>query len=172
MRIRVRFDQRKATEALLHVVSSVHDKYKALKVLYFADLDHLSRYGRLICGDHYIAMKDGPVPSHSYDLIKVAAGEGKTSDRAALLAARAFRVEGNAVTGLRPANRDLLSQSDLECLDGAIETYGKQGFKALRDLSHRNPAYRQTAPNRPIPLEAIVETLPNGDALMEHLLAC
>jgi hypothetical protein len=60
-----RFDAHKALEVILYVAGSVPDMYRALKVLYFADREHLGRYGRLICGDTYVAMRLGPVPSGS-----------------------------------------------------------------------------------------------------------
>ncbi len=34
-------------------------------------------FGRLITGDHYNAMKDGPVASNTYDIIKIARGDGR-----------------------------------------------------------------------------------------------
>ncbi len=39
-------------------------------MMYFADRLHLERYGRFICGDSYVAMKNGPVPSFTYDILK------------------------------------------------------------------------------------------------------
>jgi uncharacterized phage-associated protein len=38
--------------------------------MYFADRKHLEKYGRFICGDSYVAMKHGPVPSEIYDILK------------------------------------------------------------------------------------------------------
>ena len=38
-------------------------KLKAAKLLYFADKDHLLKYGRPILGDVYFCLPYGPVPS-------------------------------------------------------------------------------------------------------------
>ena len=38
--------------------------------MFLAEKYHLVRYGRPITGDRYDAMKDGPVPSFTYDLFK------------------------------------------------------------------------------------------------------
>ena len=72
---RFSFDPEKGIEVLLYIADKTKDIYKILKILYFADKLHLSKYGRFISGDYYIAMKHGPVPSRSYDIIKIARGE-------------------------------------------------------------------------------------------------
>ena len=41
-----------------------------LKLLFFAEVDHLNRYGRPIVGDRYYARQWGPVPETTYDLLK------------------------------------------------------------------------------------------------------
>jgi hypothetical protein len=47
-----KFDAEKTIETLLYITAQVHNTYNALKVLYFADKDHLTRYGRLISNDN------------------------------------------------------------------------------------------------------------------------
>lgn len=37
--------------------------HKLFKVLWFADLEHLKKYGRTVTGDTYVAMEFGPVTS-------------------------------------------------------------------------------------------------------------
>lgn len=66
------FDQVKATEA----------------ILYLADKTSLEKYGRFIFGESYYAMKEGPTPSYTYNLLKQAA-ERPTP---------ALKVEGYKVT--------------------------------------------------------------------------
>ncbi|MCW7083120.1 Panacea domain-containing protein [Escherichia coli] len=71
--LNVRFDSEKALEAILYVASKapIPDIYHVGKILYYADRFHLESFGRLITGDHYNAMKDGPVASNTYDIIKL-----------------------------------------------------------------------------------------------------
>ena len=45
-------------------------RYHVLKVIYFADKEHLSKYGRLICDDSYVALTHVPVPRRFFDIIK------------------------------------------------------------------------------------------------------
>jgi len=166
MSLRVRFDASKAIEVLLYIAERSANVYTALKVLYFADKGHLTKYGRLICGDSYVAMRHGPVPSGTYDLIKYARGDGFCWEDAPIT--EAFAIQGRTIVPHRKANLDFLSQSDIECLDAAIEQYGQLSFGQLRELSHDN-AFRASDENDFIPVEALVRTLPNGNLLLDYL---
>lgn len=169
MSIRFRFNARKAIEALLYVAEQCPNMYTALKVLYFADKEHLTRYGRFICGDTYVAMRHGPVPSGVYDLIKCARGDGFYDPDVDI--AGAFRVEGNSIIPCRRPNLDLLSESDKECLDAAIERYGHLSFAELKKLSHSERAFKDSDENDFIPVEAIARSLPEGKLLLDYLQA-
>lgn len=64
----------KAIEVILWFCSqSANNKvnvYNVLKTIFYAEIDHLNKYGRPIIGDNYMAMDYGTVPSLIYDLIK------------------------------------------------------------------------------------------------------
>jgi uncharacterized phage-associated protein len=167
MKLRHRFDVEKAVEALLYIAEQVPDTYTALKVLYFADKDHLSKYGRLICSDSYVAMLHGPVPSGTYDLIKYARGDGFFLLDVPIQ--EAFAVQGNDIIPCRKANLDFLSESDIECLDIAIEQYGRMSFGQLRQISHNEEAFKSVDRNDFISLEAIVKSLPDSEQLWDYI---
>lgn len=167
MALRRRFNAEKALEVLLYVAAKVDDMYSALKVVYFADKEHLTRYGRQLCGDSYVAMNHGPVPSGMYDLVKAARGNGYCF--ADLHVSDALALDGNLVIPRRSANADVLSESDIECLDSAIAEYGGLSFGVLKRLSHRDQAYRAADRNGFMSLESIVESVPDGHLLLEHL---
>ena len=166
MSIKYRFDTDKAIEVLLFITARCPNMYNALKVLYFADKDHLAKYGRLICGDSYVAMSHGPVPSGTYDIVK------HVRDRSILgiilPAFDAFHLEGHRIIPHREPNLELLSGSDIECLDRAIDKYGYLPFGQLRILSH-DEAFKSADENDFIPLENIIRILPDGDLLLKHL---
>lgn len=69
------FDREKALEVILYIANNLDGAtfHSISKMLYLSDKLHLQEYGRLICGDRYIAMEYGPVPSAIYDMLKVAA---------------------------------------------------------------------------------------------------
>jgi uncharacterized phage-associated protein len=166
-----KLDIRKAIEAVIYVASKapIPDIYHVGKAFYFADKDHLELYGRLICGDRYIAMEAGPVPSAVYDLIKDVR-DHRNFSRVYRQALESFSVskEDHMVKPLREPKLDCLSESDIECLNRAIEQIGKLPFGELKELSH-DGAYLKADRNDDISLTSIIDTLPSSESLKRHI---
>ncbi|RUU10753.1 DUF4065 domain-containing protein [Mesorhizobium sp. M7A.T.Ca.TU.009.01.3.2] len=144
-------DKPKAVEALLLVASRMPGvtRFHASKALYFAELDHLQKYGRPIFGDRYIAMDNGPVPSFVYDVLK---GEMTPKDRE--LAAGVLDVDTRWRTpeyhpGRKP-DMSMFSQSDIESIDWAIEHVKGRSFGAISDETHKHEGWRKASLNSPI----------------------
>jgi uncharacterized phage-associated protein len=114
------FDPEKAVETILYIANKVPqctDFHRISKLMYFADKIRLEEGGR--CGDSYMAIKHGPVPCKTYDILKSMRDEGLAPviESAKL----SFTVEEkNIVKPLREADLDYFSESDLECLDKVI----------------------------------------------------
>lgn len=166
--LKQKFNLQKAIEVLLYITNRVNNTYNALKVLYFADKSHLSKYGRLICGDVYIAMEHGPVPSNVYDIVKQARGDSfyefDTEENIESL----FEISNRyIIKSRRKANYEYLSETDIECLDEAIKNYGHLNFNDLRAQSH-DDAFRAADFNDVIPFEAMIRALPNAEELLEY----
>jgi uncharacterized phage-associated protein len=166
MSSRQRFDLSKAVEAILYVAHRNSDMYHVLKILYFADRKHLARYGRLIFGDRYVAMVHGPVPSGAYDIVKYAGGIGFCTDGPRVKGA--LRMQKYKVVPLREADARLLSESELECLNEAIQEYGPLSFDQLKAKSE-DEAWRSTDENGFMSIYAIAETLPDSDLLKAYM---
>lgn len=174
--LKTRFDSEKALEAILYVASKapIPDLYHVGKLMYFADRKHLENYGRLITGDSYKAMKNGPVASGAYDLLKLARGDagqrcpaGCSPD--AVKQSLTVSCGGDhTVNAKREFNPDLLSKSDILCLDEAIAEYGRLTFGQLNDLSH-DEVWRSASRNDEIPLEVMAAHSKNGQDLLEYL---
>lgn len=162
------FEPEKALESILYTASRVRnaDMYLSLKTLYMADKKSLGRYGRFIAGDWYSAMECGPVGSNAYDIVKFVRGDNNFS--AVPHAVDAFRMDGHSIIGLRDPDLNWLSESDIECLDLAIEEMGQYSFWRARDKSH-DAAYRATRRNARMSEATIAETLKNGAAVVEYL---
>ncbi len=163
-----RFDSQKALEVILYIAEKarIPDVYHIGKVLYFADLSHLENYGRFICGDYYVAMKDGPVPSRVYDIIKDVRDDRK--DMILLAAKESFSVNGYRVVPHRSAEKDFFSKSDLKCLDEAIHRYSSLPFGKLKDISH-DAAYETADMNGEISVFEIAKNLKGSDDLIQLL---
>ncbi|OQY56473.1 MAG: hypothetical protein B6247_03550 [Candidatus Parabeggiatoa sp. nov. 2] len=165
------FKTEKSVEAILYIAQNVEQPtfHRISKMMYFADKVHLEKYGRFICGDSYVAMKHGPVPSCTYDILKVASGDGFALMSDVNPAKKAFIVVDKfLVKPLRAAQLDYFSESDLECLDNALKNYGHLSFGQLTDLSH-DKAWQAVDENDHIDIEQIVATLTNTENLLDLL---
>ncbi len=133
--------------------------HKVFKILWFADIEHLKKYGRTITGAKYSALPYGPVPSVLYDEIK---------HKKTIFERYDVGVEKGFLTPLKPADELYLSESDKEELDAAIEKYKDKSFEELLDLSHKT-AYNSTVENGEISLDAILDEIGATAELREYV---
>lgn len=169
-RMHTQFDPQKAVELILYIASRLGRDtatfHTISKICYFSDLLHLERYGRLITFDGYVAMKHGPVPSRIYDLLKKDDYHGFKS-----YAENAFDLaDAHHVVPRREAQEDYLSSSEKECLNLALEKYGRMSFKQLSDASHKG-AWNKADTDDFILLDDMVAMLPNSAEVRAHLLS-
>lgn len=141
-----------------------------MKVFYFADKMHLSKYGRFIYGEKYIAMKKGQVPSWVYDVVKAVRGDGNIKIKDEIKSKIKVRDNYEISTDEQPNVNDL-STSEKDCLDYAIKKYGNALHTKIFFWAHKDGAYRKTELNKQIALDDIVETLDNKDDLKKYLLS-
>jgi uncharacterized phage-associated protein len=160
-------DTDKAVEAVVFVAARIQKPsfHSISKVLFHADKAHLSRYGRPISGDRYVAMKHGPVPSATYDILKTLGGEAAfpLPERAN----GAMEVLGYSVRALRQADTDVLSQSEIECLTESARAHGAKSFTQRSEESH-GPAWQAADENDVIVLENLLLEIDNRDELRQH----
>ena len=169
----IQFQPEQALELVLYVAKRLpHPSFHSIsKVLYFADKEHLSRYGSLMTGDTYVAMRQGPVPSAIYNLLKAASGRREPFVPAEWfgLAGAVLAVEGGyRVRPLRDARLDMLSAAQRACLDISIKQNGRLGFDRLVRKSH-DDAWKSADQNEFIELTAIAKTLPNAKEVLAYL---
>ncbi len=169
----VQFQPEHALELVLYVAKRLqHPSFHSIsKVLYFADREHLSRYGSLMTRDSYVAMRYGPVPSAIYNLLKAAGGhrEPFIPPQWAELAGGLLAVEGDhRVRALRDANLEMISAAQRVCLDVSIKENGRLSFERLARKSH-DAAWKSADQNEIIELAAIAKTLPNAKEILAYL---
>ena len=159
------FDEEKSVEVILYIArrAQISDLIHICKILYFADKEHLKHYGRFICGDYYVAMKNGPVPSGTYDIMKAVKAGRPGSYSAAFMVYEDFRVRP-----FRDANIDLMSESDVEALDQAIKAYGSMSIGNLIDAGH-DAAWHDANENSMMSIESIAKTLENANEIIDYL---
>ncbi len=165
------FDRDKALEAILFIAKSLNNPtfHSISKMLYLSDKLHLQDYGRLICGDRYIAMDNGPVPSAIYDMMKVAAKRRSIDVDWDEIIQEAMEVRhGREIVPKRESNLDMLAESEIECIQKTLAEFGNKSFGELTDITH-DSAWDATDDNQTIPLASIVATLPNAAEVAGYL---
>lgn len=132
--------------AVLHLLNEAGgtlDKYRIYKSLYFANKEHLNRYGRLITSDTFFALPFGPVPTKLADVLDYLQN-GKTLRRAdkelfqpiiTSIVPCHFDAD-NYFTAKELPDLDELSDSDIECLNEGLKKCVGKGFKEIKETSH------------------------------------
>jgi uncharacterized phage-associated protein len=111
------------------------DTHKISKILYFADREHLAKYGTTISGDTYMKMQYGPVPSTVYDIIKTIQGR-KGIISTDLVSPFLAVVDGSKIIAVSNFDADEFSQTEMECLDESVKSYLTKSFDFLTNHSH------------------------------------
>lgn len=134
--------------------------HKVFKILWFADLSHLKKYGRTITGDTYIAMTNGPVPSVLYDEIK---------DCSSPYFRRFDNESGKGfIDVLAETNEDFLSDTDKEEMDISFDTYKDMDFGELSQKSH-NSAWKAAGLNNSIRLNEILDEIGADEKMRQYI---
>ncbi|MBA3012348.1 MAG: SocA family protein [Proteobacteria bacterium] len=148
-----KYDQDKAFAAILYICHSLKKKsiktdfHKVFKILYFAEMKHLSRYAMPITGDSYCAMDNGPVPSAIYDSLKDVRDDDPFRS---YQAKKLFKiVNWQDIEPLQQPDMDELSESDLTFIEESIIENQHLSFPELTIKSH-GPAYDKAERNRKI----------------------
>jgi uncharacterized phage-associated protein len=178
----VTFSPVRSLEAVLFVASQLAKPaiHEVLKLLYFADKIHLSRFGWLASGDDYVAMRFGPVGSGTYNLLKAARGDdsGWIHPDFYRLVRNALEIadDKRSINLLRSFDPAQLSPAYVACLEEALRRYAGMSFGARTELSHDaawraawNLAAEDEVGQSPMPVETIARTLPNSEEVVAQL---
>lgn len=133
------FDKLRLTEIVLYILNKTKglDYYHVFKVIYFANVAHLAKYGSLMVSDDFCALPDGPVPSILYNCVK---GERFCDkDLQSMLDESVSKGKDDAYYMLeakREADEEYLSKADIEVLDESISENAYLPYGELRAKSH------------------------------------
>jgi uncharacterized phage-associated protein len=167
MAMRFQFDERKGTEALAYIAEQWPNVtiFFASKVLFFAEKNHLNRYGRPIVADTFIAMPNGPVPSTLYDFIK---GNFGLSGDPETFKAAIDTTQHPHIKAKRSYDTSTLSGSDIECIDESIAFCRTKGFGHLSQLTHQERSWADAPANMPMDYELFID---DDNEMREAILA-
>ena len=133
------FDRQKLTEIVLYILNKTKglDYYHVFKVIYFADIAHLAKYGFRMTNDEFCALPDGPAPSILYNCIR----DDNFCDKELERMINESVVKGNEdayymLAAKREADLDYLSKAEIEELDKSIAENALLPYGDLREKSH------------------------------------
>lgn len=135
----VAYEQKKLIQVVLYILNKTGgiDYYHIFKILYFAELKHLAKWGHRIIADDFYALEYGPVPTKLYDAVK---GNNASQTQLADLLKASTRFAGNDAPNvlLPTCDTDLnyISASEIEALNSSIAENVQLTFSQLKDKSH------------------------------------
>ena len=133
------FDSNKLAELVLYILGKTGgvDFYHTFKILYFAEMKHLAKWGLGIVPDQFCALKYGPVPTHLYDAVKeLNHPKMLLSEELSQVIQFAGEDAPNVLLPKREANLRFLSKSEIAALDESIEDNKSLTFGQLMRKSH------------------------------------
>lgn len=110
------------------------DYIKLFKILYFAQQDHLVRYGKVLVDESFRAVKHGPVPTYTYKALRIAEGKPLEGDFKDFLSG--IEVRDKIVHTSMEPDMDYVSGANKKCLDAAIAKCKDADPYDLSDMSH------------------------------------
>ena len=125
---------------LTHSNDDQRDIYSLVKAAYYAQQNHLARYGTPLFKDCICALPFGPVPSNIYNVLKMASGDSnelnyhRSDDMH--LASDAINFKSGRYSAKEDPNMDFLSKSDIESLNYGIEKVAKMSFNQIKEDTH------------------------------------
>ncbi len=139
------FNYKKTVQALNFFASRSEsgaiNKMKAIKLMWLSDRLHLREYGRLISGDTYYALPNGPVPSATRDVLENSAF---LNDIASDYANQYLRIADRySYCSIADVNFKVFSQTDKEALGRVFDVYGKKDPFELSSFSHSFPEWKR-----------------------------
>lgn len=175
--LRFNFEPDKALAALLYISHRLIERsvtnpavtpdiHRISKILYFADQKHLTKYGRPILGDFFVAMENGPVPSQTYDMIKAVRGDSIFCSAGHY--GQYFDVKGYLIHPKQKPDLDELSESDLECIDESTIENQDLSFPELKRKSH-DLAYNKADRNDRISFKKMAEVGGADKAMLAYI---
>jgi uncharacterized phage-associated protein len=146
-----KFHERKATQAAARLLKLAGGKLpyiKLIKLLYLADREVFLKSGMPMTGDKWCSMKQGPVLSGVYDLIREDRAQPSAWDE---LIAPPERYEVGLKIEQPPM--DELSDFEIGVLDDVFSKFGKMDKWALCEMTHQICPEWRDAGTSSIPIE-------------------
>jgi uncharacterized phage-associated protein len=160
--LRFRFRPEKFVNAVAYLAQACPNstKLSICKQLYYADKEHLVKFGRPILGDHYYKLPHGPIPTRGLDMLRKKASAAENA-----LFEKYVSVIGDSVHPKQPADRKVFSKSDIEILDWVIRRYGRMSGLSLRNKTHTEAPWMKSDAGYAIDYALFFEGRPESEKI-------
>lgn len=168
-------DRKKLSELVLFILDKTGgvDFYHAFKILYFAEMKHLAKWGSGFVPDEFCALKYGPVPTQLYDAVKeLNSPRMILSEELSEVIQFAEEDATDVLLPKREADMKYLSKSEIEALEQSIEENESLTFGQLMRKSHDEAweeANRRTNGTNVISPVSMARVLNADDAMLEYI---
>lgn len=155
------FDIDKFSNAILFFYENtdpgVLGKTKIFKLLFYSDFSHVRELGRPIIGDVYYHLPIGPVPTMAKDLLDIISydhpNDTEFKEDTIKKLRKMIKIDvissGNytffKIIGRKKCDKSYFSQSELDIMKKIAEKFYNTTGTRLSQLSHRDPAYKNTS---------------------------
>lgn len=169
------FEASKLREIVLYILNKTGgcDLYHVFKILYFAEMKHLAKWGCSVVPDEFCALKYGPVPTHLYEAVK---NMGDPRMNLAKELGEVVKYAGedapNILLPKREADKMYFSQSEIEALNEAIAENQSLPFGQLMKKSHDlawEEGYRRERGSNVISPLSMAKVSGADEAILEYI---
>lgn len=133
-----RFEPKKANNVILFIAQCMNntmDIQRLFLLLYLADTRHLLKYGSVILGDTYVAMKQGAVPFHVLSMC-LELKNGMVQNSKGGKPKYPFRINYlQQLVALTTYDGQYIAESEVECLFEVVHKYKDVPLDQLREYS-------------------------------------
>lgn len=170
--------------AVLHLLNEAGgalDKYRIYKSLYFANKEHLNRYGRMITSDVFFALPLGPVPTKLANVLDYIQGKKRLSAsdkkmfKPIIDSVKSCQDDADSYfTTDQLPDLDELSESDVECLNLGLKKCMGVGFEKIKNESH-DAAWKKASKkpsHRSINVLDMVEDPGMKEFVLDNMYSC
>ncbi len=138
------FNYKKAIQALNYFAllgGGSINKMKAIKLVWLSDRLHVRNYGRLITGDDYYALPNGPIPSATRDILE---NNNFIDDLSTEYASHYISIiDKYNFRSIADFDSKVFSNTDKEMLNTIFSKFGDKDHFELSDISHKFPEWKK-----------------------------
>jgi putative zinc finger/helix-turn-helix YgiT family protein len=128
-------------------------RVKLLKLLWYADFLNFKRHGRSISGLSYVKLPLGPVPHEFQYLLREVERAGFVTSETRTILVENEEAEGYLYQATVPFQNNVFDSLELDTLDAVVAQLGSLSGGQLKNLSHRERAWKDTRKGAVIPYE-------------------